>query len=144
MIIPSADEVFVGEDRRPTTRWYEWLLGNEAWTPFTSTVTAASGTITTASGVVRHRKVGRTVHVNIRVAITTNGTGATNVQATLPFVSGPSDQVLSGRETASTGDAVTGTILAGSGAILIVFYDGSYPGANGRTFVLTGAYEAAK
>lgn len=142
MNIPQDFEPLVETDGKATKRWYEFFLDKDAYTPFTSTVTASSGTFTTVAGIVRHKKKGRTVDVNITVTITTVGTASGSVNATLPFVSGSAAQIICGRETAA-GAALTGLISAGTSTILILNYDASTAAASGRTLVLSGSYESA-
>src|SRR6187551_965140 len=59
-------------------------LDTGAWSTYTPTITAGTGTFTTVSGAGRYKKIGRVVHLFILVTITTNGTAASWVQATLP------------------------------------------------------------
>lgn len=143
MITPSAEEQLVGENRRPTTRWYEWLLDNDAWMPYVVSVSSGTGTFTTVSAVGRYKKRGRQIFINIVVTITTVGTAASYVRASLPVISGPVAQCISGKETA-TDFSVNGEIAAGASNIDIFKYDGTTIAASSRVVVLTGVYEAAK
>jgi hypothetical protein len=116
----------------------------EPWQTYTPTVTAGSGTITTASATGRYLKRGRRVDVQIRVTITTNGTGATSVNATLPFSSANVTGIgrtLAGREETSTGHMLQGFISPNSTVVQIRSYDNTYPGATGRTLHVNGTYE---
>lgn len=142
-MIPSEDEKLVGEDRRPTSRWYEWLLDNDAWAPYTVSVSAGSGTFTTVTAVGRYKKRGRQVFINLRITITTVGTASGTVNASLPVVAGPIVQCLSGKETANN-VSVHGEIAAGGSTLLILKYDGTTVAASSRVVVVTGVYEAAK
>jgi hypothetical protein len=116
------------------------------WTTYTPTVTAGSGTFTTVAGTGRYMVEGRLVHVQIEVVITTNGTAATSVNATLPIASPNISTVartLAGREVTSTGFMLQGTISANSSTCVIRNYDNTYPGASGRTLHVSGSYEIA-
>lgn len=118
----------------------------EPWQTYTPVVTAGSGTITTASATGRFLRRGRRVDVQIRVTITTNGTGATSVNATLPFTSANVvgiGRTLSGREETVTGNMLQGFITPNATVVQIYAYDNSYPGANGRTLHVNGTYEIA-
>jgi hypothetical protein len=97
------------------------------WTP---TVSAASGTITTASATGAYTKIGRAVFGHTTVTITTNGTGAGSVRFTLPFTPGR-DFVGVGRDTGVTGELLQ--VVGASGATTVDTYDyaNNYPGADG-------------
>lgn len=142
MNIPQDFEPVVETDGKATKRWYEWFLDNYAYTPYTPTVTASSGTFTTVSATGRHKKRGRTVFINIVVTITTVGTASGAVQVTLPFVSAAVAQIISGRETA-VGTQINGLIGASASMMQILEYDATTIAASGRTLVLSGSYESA-
>lgn len=110
-----------------------------AWASYVPVITGATGTITLATATGRWTQVGKTTFVEIDLTITTNGTGGTAVDATLP-VAGNGFSAFSGR------DFTSGKMLQGvvSGATLVIFnYDNSYPGADGERLVISGSYEAA-
>lgn len=113
--------------------------GAAGWTTYSPTLTAASGTYTTATATGKYRDIGGVVFVDITVTITTVGTG------TYPIVSMPStilsggSPALVGRETGSTGKAVVGTAVTTS-TIQLFFYDNSVPAANGYVIHVTGFY----
>jgi hypothetical protein len=114
-----------------------------AWTAYTPTVSATSGTLTSASASGRYLAIGKTVFVTISITITTNGTGATAVQATLPVNASTSlNQSLVGRENSATGKMLQGRILAASNTVVgILNYDNSYPGVDGALLNISGVYE---
>jgi hypothetical protein len=101
---------------------------------FTPTVTAQSGSITTASGSIVYQRIGRFINFYVSVSITTNGTGAGAVILSLPFT--VAGGVLNGRENSLTGAQVNG-IPSGS-TIQIRKYDNSYPGGSGASMTLSG------
>jgi hypothetical protein len=117
-----------------------------AWTSYTPTVTAGTGTITTVGTLVCAYKLlgNKTVQFRIQVDITTNGTGATTVKVTLPF-SGLTtvDQVVFGMEVNLTGKGLRGYIAGGTPSTVNLQYanDNSYPGANGARLIASGIYE---
>lgn len=114
-----------------------------AWTTWTPTVTAASGTITTVGTVTaRYKLVGTICFFNLSVVITTNGTGGGSVNVTLPVAS-VNQTHASGREDALTGKMLNSYVLAGGSTLSIQSYDNSYPGANGAVLGVTGFYEIA-
>ncbi len=112
-----------------------------AWTPYTPTVTSGTGTFTSASATGAYVQVGKIVSFRIEVTVTTNGTAATNIAATLP-VADVNRHNASGFERALTGKVVRGSLNSG-GKVTFLYYDNSYPGADGAIFVLSGVYEAA-
>ncbi|HBF30869.1 MAG TPA: hypothetical protein DDW73_14780 [Rhizobium sp.] len=115
-----------------------------AWTSFTPTILSQTGTLTTAAGTGRWRRVGRQIHLQVSVTITTNGTGAGSVRImNLPAVSAAAPYVLIGRESALNGKALLGSINSSSSFMSITNYDNSYPGADGAALNITGCYEAA-
>jgi hypothetical protein len=108
---------------------------DSAWTSYTPTVTAGSGTITTASATGYWIRIGKLCVVFSSWAITTNGTGAQSVKLTLPFtgISGHTGgQIGVGREYDVTGKMLQIEIPDSSGtAMAYRNYDNTYPGANG-------------
>ena len=83
--------------------------------------------------------MGKITFVRVDIAITTNGTAATTVKATLPTT--PAFlYVIAGREQNVTGKMVYGFAFTD---LTIANYDGTYPGGSGYRLVLSGFYEAA-
>lgn len=115
-----------------------------AWTP---TITASSGTFTTTSATAYYQlDQADTNYVNFRIsiAITTNGTAAGEVLASLPFTSS-SDSIATavpGYE-GSASIAVVGIIGTSSSTLRIVKVDGTYPGGTGKSLTLVGRYRRA-
>jgi hypothetical protein len=96
------------------------------WTP---TVTSITGTITTVGAVAGYyQKIGRNVFYTLDITITTNGTGASGVRATLPFTSDIT-ATAAGREHQSTGFGLIG-YTAALARVDIFKYDNTYPGGN--------------
>jgi len=118
-------------------------LDNNAWASYTPTPSAQTGSFTTASATGRFKQIGKTVFFQVEITITTNGTAAGTVKATLPVTnSGHVYGGIGGREAAS-GLVLIGYMFASSGVVDIIGRDGSYPGANGRVVIVSGMYEAA-
>lgn len=116
------------------------------WVSYTPTITATSGTITTAGTCTgRYKRIGKTVFVKVSCAITTNGTGAGKVQITLPAIgsvnNGP--YLGYGRESGLTGKSLIAQFLNGTQNLQAANYDDTYPGANGAVIVIEGFYEMA-
>jgi hypothetical protein len=110
-----------------------------AWTAFTPVVTAGSGVITTYTASGRYQKIGKTVAFTIEINITTNGSGAASVVASLP-VNANSVSVCAGRENAVTGAMLQGII--NTSAVTIFTYSNGYPGGGGYSLYVSGAYES--
>lgn len=117
-------------------------VGDYAAATYTPTVTAASGTITTKSATGRWIRTGNMVTVWVEVTITTNGTGAGAVVATLPSgLATAIKAVGSSRElavTGKTGSATVDSVL--NTTVNLTNYDNTYPGANGAVIVATVTY----
>lgn len=117
------------------------IIETPDWRDFTSTITAQTGTLTTVSEVSKFRRIADTVDFAIHITITTNGTGAGDIRATLPFTNGSESHQVFGREIASTGKSLAGTIAASSASAIITNYDNTYPGGDGTQVVIQGTYE---
>ncbi len=116
---------------------------NWAWTAYTPTVSSASGTITTASATGKSTQIGKTAFVDMAITITTNGTGAGAVLATLPITGFSATRILGyGRA-----NVVSGNQLQARGSstsqVAIYNYNGTYPGVNTEVLLVTVIYEAA-
>lgn len=116
------------------------------WTSYTPTISAQSGTITTASATGYWIRVGKMCVLWTSWSITTNGTGATSIKLTLPFtaVSGhTASQMGAGREYDVTGKMLQLEIPDGQTYVAYRNYDNTYPGANGYKGAGTICYEVA-
>lgn len=113
------------------------LPGFPGFFNFVSTITAASGTFTTVSGAGTFSIDGRIVKISLSISITTNGTAAGSIIASIPFsVLGIS--IFAGRENNATGNLLQG-VCSSSSISGIYNYDNTYPGGNGRTIHISGA-----
>jgi hypothetical protein len=115
----------------------ETLPSEAEWTAQNITVTAETGTFTLATGSVRLKRNGKTVHVNGSVVITTNGTAAGAVLVNMPYAA-LEPTIIAGR------DDTTNNLLQGridGGVLALRRYDGIYPGASGRILRFSGTYE---
>jgi hypothetical protein len=135
---PNRLQIYDGATWRP--------IDLDNWTAFTPTITAATGSLTTASGTAAHMTIGKLCTVRFSISITTNGTGATAVVMSLPFNQaagyGNNQAIGVAREGAITGNLCQ--VAAGStGSAVILDYKNSYPGANGVVIAGTYAYEVS-
>lgn len=145
--IPPQDVPFIDPKTGCVTLdWYDYLQSsdlNPAWTSYplpTTSITAISGSITTKSGSVRYRKLGRLCFFSLDLTITTNGTGAGGINIAMPFTFGQATQIIAGRETVS-GRMLQGVCTASSTNLQILNYDNSYPATSGSHLVLSGVAE---
>lgn len=115
---------------------------NNTWTP---TVASGTGTLTSAAGTGRYTLIGDDlVFFNLDVTITTNGTGATSISATMPFAALTGHTYLFvGREDATAGFILQGKLAGASSTMSIFKQDNSYPGGTGNILRLSGWYRKA-
>lgn len=117
-----------------------------AWTSYTPSVSASSGSFTTLGTIVgRYLQLDKLVFVYIDISITTNGTAAGVIEATLPVAARTADgehYLLGGREVNSTGNILTGDLNSGTKAFISTYNNG-YAGGTGYRVVISGMYEAA-
>ena len=113
-----------------------------AWADYTPTISAASGTITTASGTGRWLQQGKVVHLSVTVTITTNGTGASAVRFSLPvnLINSSTVYFFAGRSDVS--GVIHYARLKGDFNLTNGYiYDSSglYPGGNGAIMEVSGS-----
>lgn len=104
----------------------------DAWRSYVTTLTAQSGSFTSANATMKYKQIGKTMFVRASVVITTNGTAANSILLDLPAVA-VGAAVGFGREVVLTGIQCSASVLANSRSLEIVAYDNSYPGGSGRT-----------
>jgi hypothetical protein len=121
------------------------LWNNAAWTTYTPTVTATTGSFTTVSATGRYTRVGKLCVTQFTVTITTNGTAAGQVVVTAPFGALASSTYMGVvRESNATGNAGYAAISSGGGSsFYCANYDNSYMGGTGRLISGTISYEVA-
>src|SRR5262245_27950170 len=110
---------------------------------YTPIITASSGTFTSVSATGGYVRCGKLAHVRILITITTNGTAAGSVLATLPFTAAgsPSFATWAGRANAVPGKMLQGIVGSSATTISIFNYDNTYPGASGESLAISGWYE---
>lgn len=118
-------------------------LSGTAWSAYTPTVTSNTGTITTLGAVSgRSKTIGKTVFFQVVANITTNGTGATYLNFTLPSTPSGFDFFAVGQDL-GIGPMVIGHVVASSANMAVTLTTGAYPAVNGSRIILSGTYEAA-
>jgi hypothetical protein len=117
-------------------------FAGDPWVPYTPTLSAVSGTLTSASSTGYYLRRGKIIYVKVQIVITTNGTASAALQFSVPVTSvGTIGQNFYGKERALTGKGVLGFLDTASSVCSLQFYDGTYPGANGYTINVSGFYE---
>jgi hypothetical protein len=107
---------------------------------YTSTIASGVGTITTVGTVVaKFSIVGGMCTVAIKVTITTNGTGASNLSHSIPVPPNVDDLYPAYGKKLNDGSSINGYFLASQG-LLAVLYNNSYPGADGSITLVGGSY----
>jgi hypothetical protein len=99
---------------------------------FNPVVTAGTGTITSYTSSGTYTKIGRLVSFHFVITITDNGSGASYINITYPFVSAVYFCGVA-REYITTGHLCS-VNAGGSGNAYIVKYDNSYPATTGCGF----------
>jgi hypothetical protein len=116
------------------------MPSDPAWTSYTPTLGCGSGTLKSASAIGKYKSFGKTADIRITITITTIGTCATSLNASLPhFMSGQS--VLPGRDNNSGKMLQGSTGGAGSGTVFITDFANSFPFTSADTVVVNGTYE---
>jgi hypothetical protein len=123
-----------------------WQVGGVAWTIYTPVFSPLGGTLTSAVATGRYFQIGKTVIFKAELVITTNGSAAGVLLVSLPSQAANTvRQVLSSRSNASGGNQ---TLIAhipanATQANISLGPSGGYPGGDGITVSVSGAYEAA-
>jgi hypothetical protein len=110
------------------------------WRVYSPVVTTGTGTITTLGTVVgRYKQTQKALYYSLDIPITTNGTGATDVRATLPATASSAIATIgNGKEQAVSGAALQVLVSASSSTAVITKYDNTYPGGSGTRIYVNG------
>jgi hypothetical protein len=121
------------------------LTNTGAWSTFTPTVTAATGSFTSASAAMRYKQIGKTVHFQATLTITTAGTAATAADLTLPVTANGTGFTFIGREDSATGNLFVARMFTTSTIRIqgTVASPATFPVGNGYVLDFSGTYEAA-
>lgn len=116
--------------------------GAPVFTAYTPTISSGTGTITTSSATGRYWQYGKLLYFSVAITITTNGTGATSVNFTLPISLTPAaNEMCLGRATVVSGKALQCLCTGASNVAQVFNYDNTYPGANTEVIVVSGVIE---
>jgi hypothetical protein len=119
---------------------------NIPWSTYTPTMTSGGGSLTAVASLsgAYFLNSNRVCTFRATGTITTNGTGASYIVLTLPVTSKSGvSQFVVGREIGVTNKTLSASIHGGNTNGVVLFYDGTYPGANGAVIAISGQYEAA-
>lgn len=119
-----------------------------AWTAYTPTVRAESGTPTTVTATGRYVKIGKIVHLYVQISVVNKGTASAGMIFTLPVLrnSTPKEQAISGVESAAIGLGLagwTGGGFPGDDEGMIFSYNWGTLWTNGLVLNVNTTYEAA-
>lgn len=114
---------------------------NAAWTSFSPTITAQTGTITTSSATGRYRQIGKTIICQVDVTITIAGTGAGGLRASLPFTAAAFNYVGSCRDIILSGKSGACAIAASGTTLDMRDATGATMIANTAEIIGTITYE---
>lgn len=114
---------------------------NNAWTTYTPTLAAATGSFTSATATGRWIRVGKICITQVEVSITVNGTAGALIIATTPFTATGFATGL-WREVLSVGNSGQ-TFLTSSTQFGLANFDNSYCGANARVIQSMMVFEVA-
>jgi hypothetical protein len=115
------------------------------WLGFSPVFVSSTGTITTfGTSDGRYKIVGNTVFVKCYLGITTNGTGAGSLRMNLPSALPIFPTTGCGKEIAVTGQSVSVQVSQAVADVGIVYFNNTYPGANGSIIDLDFSYIIAQ
>lgn len=143
----TSPRTWIAGEVPPAATWNTHVRDNllaigDAWTAWTPTVTATTGTFTTVSGAGQYIAVGKLIIWSATVTITTAGTAAGTLLFTLP-VTAVANRPLGGGLITATGAIVSVSVATSGTTGRSLRYDGVTPIASGYTLLLSGTYEAA-
>lgn len=114
-----------------------------AWTTYTPTVTAGSGTFGSVSATGAYLLTGKTVLFAVTVTITTVGTASGTIVVSLPTGTAKRAAMIPVGETALAGTIGVGRIAAGATSMVIIRYDVGSLISAGHVVTGSGVYEIA-
>jgi hypothetical protein len=145
----TAARLAVGTDygflQADSTQSTGLLWNNAAWTNYTPTVTAQTGTITTLSANTGYYlRIGKLCAFYVKVQISNKGTGAGYLGITLPFTTAnTTEQVFVGRESIATGTTLNGLIGANENKMQVLTYNALTIIENNYRINMSGIFEVA-
>jgi hypothetical protein len=114
-----------------------------AWSAFTPTISAQTGTLTSASGAGRFLQIGKMIMGTVTITITTAGTGAGILQFTLPVTAQAGSNVAYGVGRSFNAGNMQHAFAMSTTLGGCLDYDNNTPIADGETVFVNFMYEAA-
>ena len=117
--------------------------GVGAWTAWTPTITAGSGTITSYTITrARYQQAGKTITAHFDFTITNAGTGAGTLLVSLPVTASASGGGNAfGREVVTLGVMIVGSITPSGTTVGMLRYEGSTVIGTNNRYIATAIYE---
>ena len=127
----------------PPTSATEIIENNVAlptpWTSYTPTLVSSTGTITTLGTLSgRYRAHGNECEIEAELKITTNGTGAGQLQTNLPC--NPYGKMQLPARDDSTGALISALVYDNTTTLNMLSASGAYPGKDGADIVISGRF----
>lgn len=117
-------------------------LDNTAWTSYTPTITAQTGSIPTLSASGRYKQIGKTILLQVTVSVGAGGTAVGNIFATLPFTANSSGTWVGGSyEYSVTGNGGISAVLTSATTLTIKNISAATYWVNGYAVAASVAYE---
>ena len=115
----------------------------DSWTSYTPTISAVSGSFTTASASGRYKQIGKTCIVQAKGTITTVGTGS-GCLISVPFTAANQGQVYTGGGRNDTdGNMIQARIQPNGTTISLAIYNNANPAVSGNVFFINIVFEIA-
>ena len=115
----------------------------DSWTSYTPTISAISGSFTTASATGRYKQIGKTCIVQVKGTITTVGTGS-GINITVPFTSANQGQTYTGAgRDDNAGNMLQVRIGPNDTKLYILLYNNTNAAASGTIAMCSIVYEIA-
>jgi hypothetical protein len=113
------------------------------WTNYVPAISAGSGSFTSVAATGRYYKIGKLVHFQVRVTVTTVGSAAGATIISLPFTSGSTGVFALCGQDELTAQSYNARINTGVTSFNAVKYDGSFGLASGSVLDMSGFYESS-
>jgi hypothetical protein len=115
----------------------------DSWISYTPTISAISGSFTTASATGRYKQIGKTCIVQVKGTITTVGTGS-GINITVPFTSANQGQTYTGvGRDDNAGNMLQVRIGPNDTKLYILVYNNTNAAASGTIAMCSIVYEIA-
>lgn len=114
-----------------------------AWTSYTPTVTATTGTFTSVSATGFYKQLGKTIIGRAAVTVTTIGTAAGRMKVTLPVASLNTAMAIGSGFNNVTFKQAGVEVFDAQSIGSVQYYDGTFPATSGEVVYIEFKYEAS-